>query len=144
MVRYDPRMPEDATKPKAADALDGLTVQELETRGAELRRLIADRRAGAFVPRDRYFDKVGQPDGLTASQDYMMRLSLLEIEAWRGELDDVKAELRDRREEARAVREQRILDSTRWATWAAAIAAAAAVAPTVWALTKAAAALLKR
>ncbi len=139
-----PHAAAEATPANDAPPLRAPSVRDLEAREADLRQKIAEARSSAFVPRARYFGKAGQPDGLTAGQDYMMRVSLLEIEACRGELDDLRGELRDQREEARAAREQRILDSTRRAAWAAALAAIAAAAPTVWNVVAAVGALLRR
>jgi hypothetical protein len=58
-----------------------------------------------------------------------------EQSAIRDDLEGVENEIRARRETDQMERERRILDSTRWATWAAALAAlvsAVATAAMVW------------
>lgn len=133
-LKYHWRMPTDplerpvaglAGLPEVVD-LRALSDEDLERRGLDLRRRIADIRVtvNAALEERSYRQPAG--DGRNRRiAGFVEELQLVQ-EALRSALADVDREQDRRVESALREREARILDSTRWATWAAFAAAAAA------------------
>jgi len=132
-------MPDEETKPASAPSedqatqpvdLQAFTVQELEQRRRDLRRQLAENQASLI--RSTGWGGSGR---IAAMAEASANRLVAEQSAIRDDLEGVENEIRARRETDQMERERRILDSTRWATWAAALAAlvsAVATAAMVW------------
>jgi hypothetical protein len=108
--------------------LRGLGDVELERRGMDLRRRIADNRhqVKAALEERAYQDNPAVHRRNRRAEGFAQELQVAQ-EALRSALEDVEREQERRRDDAFRRREERILSSTRWATWAAFAAAVAAV-----------------